>query len=55
MPKHGFIWSPLPQDSTTKLHFTSLNFQTMASLPVYIPDWLETELRTGEPLSVICE
>jgi hypothetical protein len=27
----------------------------MAHLPLYIPDWLETELGTGEPLSVICE
>jgi hypothetical protein len=27
----------------------------MAHIPVYIPDWLETELGTGEPLSVIRE
>jgi hypothetical protein len=27
----------------------------MAHLPIYIPDWLETELGTGESLSVIRE
>ncbi len=27
----------------------------MAQLPLYIPDWLETEVGTGEPLSVIRE
>ncbi len=41
---------PPPPRSTSKLHI-----QTMAHLPLYIPDWLETEVGTGEPLSVIRE
>jgi hypothetical protein len=57
MPKYVFVWSStLSAPSTPQMAHQNYIFIlsiTMAHLSV--PDWLETELQSVDPLLVICE